>query len=504
MNILTANNSESIQMANEIRKYISERCDKKELSLLKDKPDKKKGTGGINLRLELFAEKELGKANEQLKLIKKTKKEKEQSALDFHKDKYQKLLALLQGFKQDNRLIDIVHEYQQTLEGLKSEHDYSKWLNEWSGKARDISFATHVAKLTHSSSKSTSVYDKTQSINLAYLTTNTIRDLAVDTAVANAASSPAGEILTLKVKNMSLLDYIKANDSAPFAELSENLGEIETWMKNFKQAYEKENKNSHFLSKQVYFPVKNKKYHLFLPLVSSSMAHAIFLKLKYQFNEENELARKQKDKNKFYENYVVSYPKRASLKVPGKPQTASSLNGERGGRLTLFPSSPPRWTSKTRLPLKQKDLFNKKLSFQLKEEIFDLQRLLLIIKANEISMKKPEMHGAIVRNVLEIANGLFDQINNINLLSSEKGWTVNSDFPLHQQLLIEPGREDDAAVIEKNNKDWLNRIAEDFSAWLNRQLKHKLLNLTSIQQRFWQDIFFEELREYVAIKEVAQ
>jgi len=496
------NNNEAKLMAKEICRFISERCDKKELSLLKDKPDKK-GKGGINNRLQKLAEILVGKSNEELTKVTKLKKKKEQTPLEFQHAQFQQFLLLLNDFKLDNSLLDIIQEYQDTLQTLNQEYEPTAWLNDFSGKAKDISFATHVAKLTHSSSKSTCIYDKTISTNPHYLTTNSLKDLMIDTATANAASAPAGEILKLKVEEKSLLDFVKDNDQSPFNELTGNQEEIETWMDGFKQAYEKDKKNSHFLSKQVYFLVGDEKYHLLMPLVSSSMAHALFFKFKEFFDDEGELVIKQKKKNKYHKKIAVSYPKKASLKVPGKPQTASSLNGERGGRLTLLPTMPPQWSGKQQLPTNQRNFFNKSLGYKLREEINDLQRLLLVIKAKDIGMKKPVMHRAIVIAVNEIANVLFDEINKINLLSDTKGWSLNSDFPLHQQLLIEPGREDEVALKEKNKKQWQEKVAEEFSSWLNKQLHHKKLNLTTIQQRLWKDMFTEQLREFIAIQEAA-
>jgi len=125
---------------------------------------------------------------------------------------------------------------------------------------------------------------------------------------------------------------------------------------------------------------------------------------------------------------------------------------------------------------------------------------LLIIKSKEIGINKPSMHKSIVLAVNEIANSLFDETVRINLLSDEKGWTQKSSFPLSQQLLIEPYRDDDIAIQSKNQ--WQAELAEDFSYWLNKQLKHKNLDLTPIQQALWREIFKPQLRAFISIQEV--
>jgi len=493
---------ESKLMAQEIGRYLSGRRDKKELALLKEKP--KKDKGGINTRLVKIAESFLGKSHEPLMMLISQKKDKAQSPLEFQQSKYQGLLSLVDRYHMDNQVIDTTQEYKETLQFINQEHETTTWLNQWAEKARDISFATHVAKLTHSSNKSSSIYDKTTSANPAYLTTNTLTILNVDTATANAASAPAGEILTLQINRKSLLDYVKENDRRVFEHLTDNQENIDNWVSHFKQAYDSDKKTSHFLSKQAYYPTDNASYHLLLPLMSSSMAHALFLKFKSFFDDENILIRDQKNKKKYHNKPAVSYPNRASLNITGSNHSnASSLNGKRGGRVTLLTCTPPKWQSSQQLPLKQNSLFNRQLSFTLQEEIKSLQRVLLVIKSKGIGSKKPEMYQAIAKNVNEITQGFFVEVIKITLLSKEIGWTKNCSMPLSQQLLLEPCRDDEEATQEKNKKQWQAEVADEFSSWLNTQLKHKQLNLTPIQQRLWKDIFSPPLREFIATQEVA-
>ncbi|MBC8211510.1 MAG: type I-F CRISPR-associated protein Csy1 [Gammaproteobacteria bacterium] len=493
---------ESKLMAQEISRYISERRDKKELALLKEKPNK--GIGGINIRLTKAAETFFGKSHEPLKILISKKKDKAQSALEFQQSKYQALLFLLGEHQIDNLVLDITQEYRETLHIINQEHVPTAWLNQWAVKASDISFATHVAKLTHSSSKGSSIFDKTTSSNHAYLTTNMLKWLETDTATANAASAPAGEILTLQINDKSLLDYVKEDDRTAFEHLTDNKEYIENWISCFKQAYDSDHKTSHFLSKQVYYPIENQQYHLLLPLVSSTMAHALFLKFRELSNEGHKSIREQKSKKKFDEKIATSYSNKATLTLTRSVKAhsnISSLNKDRFGELTLLPCSPPKWQSNEKLSLNQTNLFNRQLSFKLKDEVKDLQRLLLVIKSKGIGSKKPEMHQAIVGYVSDIAQAFFVEIIKFSLLNNEKGWTQKSSLTLPQQLLLEPGRDDEEAIQERNKKQWLSEVSDDFAEWLNRQLKHKQLNLTLTQQRLWKDVFSPQLREFIATQE---
>jgi len=492
------NRIDADSMANEIRFFISSRRDKKEEVLLKDKP--KKGVGGINARLLSFAESRLSKSLDDLDDIKKIKKDKKQTALKFQQDKYQKFINLLTDYQLDSQLLGIISEYKETLLKLEEKHKPNVWLSEHAIKAKDISFATHVGKLTHSSSKSSSVYDKTSSINDLYLTTNTLIDFFVDTAVSNAASAPAGEILTIKVGTKSLLDFIKNDDSSPFSLLSDNLDEVNFWMTGFKQAYDSDRKSSHFLAKQIYYPVNN-DYHLLMPLVSSSIAHELFSR--FRFSEDKKLISKQKDVDKYHPDLFIFYPNKATLNVTGSNHSnASSLNGKRLGKLALLSCAPPKWKSKNKFSLEQVSLFNRSLNYKLADEIKNLQRLLLIIKSKEISPKNPDMHRAITKNINELADAFFDEVLIINSLGYDKGWTQHSSLDIHQQLILEVDRNDEEAVAEKLSKQWLLKLADEFAYWLNERLnEHQNLDLNTTHQALWQALFKEPLREFVALQE---
>ena len=491
------NHSESKLMANEICRYIDERRNEKELALLI-----KKDKGEINKRLEVIADNLLGASNDQLMAIKKEKKNSVQTALEFQHYKYQTLMSILDNFSNDNHVVEITDEYKNSLLEINKEHKPNVWLNKYSEKAKDVSFATHVAKLTHSSSKGSSILDNTKYRNNSYLSTNTLKQVIVDAAIDNNASAPAAAILNLEINGKKLLNYVKETDQTPFEKITNNQNEIDEWMSGFKKAADSEKKSSHFLSKQVYFSTGEDSYHLLLPLVSSSMAHTLHLKFNEFFNDENEIIRKQRKNNKFHDKLYVSYPNRASLRVTASNHSnASSLIGKRAGKLKLLNSTPPQWNQKQPKPEKLTNLFNRNLGFRIKEEIDKLQRLLLAIKSNELSMNKPAIHRAITNSIIEISDSFFDEIMMVNMQMNKISWTIKSKLPLSQQLVLEPNREDEIATQEKQKRKWSDELAEDFSFWLNKQLIHKKLNLTPIQQSLWKDLFKPKLREYIAKQE---
>ncbi len=212
-------------LADEIIAYVNTRRNKKEEEYLKAKPKKNKQgvvTNGAIVERLLVILRKLSKEKEVIKDIEKSKKRQDQTALDFLKEKYKRLVALVSDEIVDQQLFDLQREYQEFVIENSKEHEPVAWLNNWSRKACDISFATHVGKLTHSSSKGSSILDATKDEDDSYLTTNRLANVEVDTASSNAASLPIAEILKLSVNGVSVLDCLKKDDKKFFKKITDD------------------------------------------------------------------------------------------------------------------------------------------------------------------------------------------------------------------------------------------------------------------------------------------
>ena len=494
-------------LAHEISVYINSRRDKKEEEFLKSKPKKNKQSGiikgGGNTRLASIV-KRLSEDKESLSKIEKSKKNKEQASLDFHRDKFNCLLLLLGEDSFDNDLLDLKSEYQEFLLNNGKEHNAVVWLTQWTPKAKDISFATHVGKLTHSSSKSTSILDATKEKNDCYLTTNRISNIEVDTASSNAASLPIADILKLEVDGISVLDCLKNGEYGLFRKLTDDAALVDEWCGQLKQAYDSTQKQSYFLSKQVYFPTKGKQYQLLLPLTSSSLVHELHLEHKRYWDESQENARSQKNNKRYSAVTTRTYPNKAYLHVTGSNHSnASSLNGKRGGRISLLPAMPPQWKTNFKFNSSKSTLFDKSLGFELKNEVDDLKKYLLVIKSKSLSISEPKRNAAVINKLQAISSGFFDYIELVNNSISDTNWSCDTGLPIEQQLLFEPWRTDEAATETKKNRQWENTLSKSYGRWLNKQLQQKnKLSLTAIHETLWADVFSIDLREFIAIQEV--
>ncbi len=496
-------------MAGEIIAYIQLRRDKKLEDFLKNKPKKNKQSevtnGAINTRLSTLAE--LNSRDKSAILnIEKAKQSKDETALSFQQGKYKSLLSTLPENTVYPEVLDLKSELLDFESKNRKEHDPVEWLTQWAPKASDISFATHVGKLSHSSSKGSSVLDVTDTRNDQYLTTNSLNSIEVDTASSNAASLPIADILKLSVNGISVLDCLKNNDLLAFKELTDDSDLIKLWCQQLSQAYDSSQKQTYFLSKQTYFPTptSNKPYHLLLPLTSSSLVHALHLEHKKYWDKAQEEARKQKMDRKYSETMTCTYPNKAYLHVTGSNHSnVSWLNGKRGGRISLLPAMPPQWQSRLPSYKKRASVFDKDLSYALTPEIDDLRHYLLLIKSKTLSISEPKRNAAVLRKLQAISEAIFNYVETISSNEIDRGWSIDSQLPDEQQLLFEPWREDDSAKVSKINTQWQKTLSKKYGAWLNRQLKQKTkLNLTPIHEALWADCFLTDLREMIAIQEV--
>jgi CRISPR-associated protein Csy1 len=212
-----------ISLARAIVSYIELRRDNKIESFYKDNPKRNKlgiiVNGAINSRLSDLLKK-ITQEKEVIISIDKSKKVMGQSSLAFQQKKYQKLLTLLPSNFFDEEILDIRNSLHEFLLNIEEEYKPVAWLSKMATKAIDISFATHVAKLTHSSSKGTSILDVTTDRKNQYLTTNTLTEPAIDTASSNAASLPIADVLKLSVDGVSVLDYLKQDDTEIFQHVT--------------------------------------------------------------------------------------------------------------------------------------------------------------------------------------------------------------------------------------------------------------------------------------------
>lgn len=492
---------DKLPIAQEIKRYINARRDDKEQKLLKLKPSKT-GKGGINIKLLELAD-QLAKENKDIeatvKAIKKAKKPKDLTILAFEQDKYIKLLALVA-----EKAHEVKGEYDEALTIINQKHHIVTWLDWAAEKAKGVSLdTTHVIKLTNAGiSGATNIYDKTTSINPRYLTTSSLDNPAIDGAYSNSTLAPIITLLQLSHHNKTLADNILKNDVSSLSVFSDNDEQIKMWMTGFKKAMESSQKKSHYLAKQVYFPHNADGYHLLLPVISSSLAHALYEKFQEYFSEQQKKTRRSRKEGCYSTKIATNYPNKAIIRVTASQhQNVSPLNSKRKGQLVLLSCQPPQWKSQFKPPLTVSSLFEADINSIARKNIKQLQKFLLLVKKKDLNPSDPKLHEYLLNLVDRIIDDLFNYVAGLDQ-PEKAGWSEDSILTLSHQLWLDPLKNDDFFQQQRQSKGWKEEIHEDFSLWLNKKLEHKKMLLGTVHEAFWRKIIKQRFREFEAIRAV--
>lgn len=438
----------------------------------------------------------------QAKALVDSKKRKEQSALENFRDKYFQLINL--SYQNPILLNDVKADTAKSIMVLDEKFAPSQWLADAAKKASGVVLdVTHIAKLTHSSTKASNFNALTfgvQQPKALLVTANSAGKLSMDFAYSTAEYAPIAEFLQLDCVGEMLGKVLCNNPSALKPYVQDDV-HLQQWQEQFSQAFNEKNKSSHILAKQVYFPLpSNTGYHLLAPLVSSSLMQVIYDRV--WSTRQKDMPVRNARTNKTYSPEIDSlYHRTAILKVTqSQPQNVSNLNKDRRGELILFPAIPPQWQTQTKPPIHLKTLFNKHLAAQAREPLTELKNLLLAIKTNKLSVNLQRKQ--IIRSLItDIADVVFDHAAQIQGLKQHAGWSQESQLPAHQQYWLDPLRPDEEFQSAKDTLDWSTDVATEFSKWINRHIKDKQLTLGTTHEKQWQKLFTPLLREFNSIVE---
>ncbi len=409
-------------------------------------------------------------------------------------------------FKKNNRLLERLAEIDPEISiaikevtvAAQEKFQKNKWINEAAIKAGGVSVGmTHIAKLTHSSTKASNIdvteYDRNSSKNLI-VTVNCSKELKKDFAYSTAAYAQIAEFLQLIGKEICI-------NTAALRLYAQDDEQAKAWQEQFSLAFNEKTKSSHILAKQVYFPLDSATgYHLLTPLISSSLAQVIYDRI-WEARRKDTPVNKARAEKAFRSEVVSLFHRTAVLKTTQtNHQNVSNLNGKRSGQLMLFPAIPPQWQAQIKPPIYLKTLFNRQLAIQAREPLTELKNLLLAIKANKLSVNL-QRKRLIRSHITDIADVVFDYAAQIQGLKQHTNWSQESQLPVHHQYWLDPLRQDEEFQAAKATLDWSSDLVIDFSKWINRYIKHKQLTLGTAHEKQWQKLFTPLLREFNALAE---
>lgn len=434
---------------------------------------------------------------------KKSKKSKEQTSIEFQRERLNNIFILDYQIESIDKNA-ILDAYNNTLNEIEQKFESHSWIERASKDASSVTFATHVFKLTHSKIDSPSLPDMIDSQKYEYLTTSMIKDKAIDGAVAGNQFAPVYQFLELQFNGRKLASELIIESSNALETFVNDNEELQMWNKKFKDALASNKLSTHSLAKQVYFPVpatevsdSNNPYHLLANVNSSSLSHAIYLKMSDK--QQSQILSLQK-KGKYSESAREVYPDKAILMVTQSNHgNASQLNGKRGGRLNLLSTQPPIWQSQLKPPVHNNSFFYAiPYNYIIRENIDYLRDFLLRFERIVLSFKDPKKMAWIERWVNQIIDEVFAYCASIQNLPS--GWSQTEDIKLKQEhcYFLDPYRKDDAFQTARKINEWQAVFCDDFSRWLNHKLrgKDRVFTPQAEHTRIWKNLMQDELRVF--------
>ncbi len=431
----------------------------------------------------------------------KARKYINEKTIEIGKEKNIKKLDALQIRKED-KFVELV-ELRKTV----FQDDISPWLEDTTKKniAEGVRIikATHVLRFLHSSAENSGLILTEKSKDQLLTTASFNKKLTFDLAHNNGALISISRFLALELAGELIIDLI-LNDRFDFIASYQVKPEVlERWKSGFSQLVEKRTIKTLDKAKQLYFPVDGSfdKYHLIAPLYSSSMAEEMNTAIsKIKYGETQRTVSKELSKGKFSNDTYVKYTNLSVQKFGGaQPQNVSMLNKNRSGKGYLFSSQPPTWQNQLTPPTAQKTLFDKGFSTKnIKAEINYLRDFLLRFKQIELSIKDPKRRKWIDSWVGNIVDELLFHVASIHELPAD--WSATNDIKLIEEYryLLDPYRDDEVFQAERKNNDWQDKVCNDFSHWLNRQLigSGKEFTPQAEHTRMWKKLLSQPLREF--------
>ncbi|WON78431.1 type I-F CRISPR-associated protein Csy1 [Serratia sp. UGAL515B_01] len=408
----------------------------------------------------------------------------------------------LAGLTDSDQFAVTQQDIAQQRRELEQRYEVCNWLTDAASRAGQINLVTHALKFTHSDAKGSSIFLPAAPQDLAYLSTTTLRNPAID-AVGNAAALDVAKLLQMEYEGETLIAYLNRGDYSPLAALAESEQQLQQWVNGFKQVLTDKQPSSHKLAKQLYFPVGSGEYHLLSPLFSSSLAHALHQRITdTRFSDAAKEIYSAFKAHEWHSAPRVSYPNTAVQNIGGtKPQNISYLNSVRGGRTWLLSCAPPSWKVIPKPPTQHKSIFHDYSDFSqmARSTIWQLREYLLSVKQLDSTKAIRDRRLAFTD---EIIDTLFNYVATVQNLDVQACWSAEEGCKLKrsQPLWLDAGRveNDENFKFEREGGDWQKEIARDFGEWLNRRLQHEELKFGEVERREWSTakLFKQRLREF--------
>lgn len=360
------------------------------------------------------------------------------------------------------------YEIADLQQQAASKFSLAEWLPDAANRVKQLSMVSHPSKFSHPSAKTSSIIANSKKSGDGYLRSGNV-DYPLD-VFGNAAAMDVFKFLSIQLSNgKTLLDNLEQNDEKLKKFLNTPTANFENLRSDFLKikAADTTSRTDHLI-KQVYFPIKNKDYHLLSILTPSGLITELKQRIDHlRFSEHTKQAKEYRKKNELDDvGYADIYDLTVTAFGGTQPQNVSVLNSQNAGRAYLLSSYPPK-LEKRSIHLPKTDFFIQCLYRNNFQESFTQLHRFMQIELNNNDIRKA------IRNIIHF---IIDHI----LLEAfkirkhyEEGWS-NQDYyetlPKLQRIWL-----DDAYQNERDN-EWRNELAKVIASWILKSYEKVIQN----------------------------
>lgn len=355
-------------------------------------------------------------------------------------------------------------EIQELERVANEEFLLENWLPNAAKRAGQLLIASHPAKFTHSSAKTSPIIAQgTQKPDGFLRTGNSCGEYD---ASGNAAAMDVYKFQSLMLYDgKTILEHLEQNTpfiQSQFTLSSDSYENIKLGLLVMKQTKLETYVTSEKV-KQVYFPVAE-NYHLLSLLTASGLVFKLKDEInQIRFSDQAKQAREAKKKQEFHaEGFAEIYGLTAIGYGGTKPQTVSVLNSQNGGVAYLLASVPPSIGAKTLRP-PTTDFFRNSLYLKNYQDSFKTFHHLITVDYNNANIREG------FDNVIAfIINQVIEQSWAIRQL--EAGWSqteAHKSLPEFQKIWL-----DNARIVDREADDeWLKAVIAALGRWFQHSYK---------------------------------
>ncbi|WGL59725.1 type I-F CRISPR-associated protein Csy1 [Pigmentibacter sp. JX0631] len=359
---------------------------------------------------------------------------------------------------------------------------YADWIDKAAKNANSICITSHPAKYSNSEIKTGNIKAELVDVLLKdnnlnndstfFVSTHNLENKNLDIYCNAAYLGYAGFLLLKNPKNdQHLINEIVAGNIHFLSAFSENKKQICEWVELLKESIKDKNYASHYLSKQIYFPVANKEYHIVSPLMASSLYHKVLEKITFfRYSENAKLLREKKKNCEYSDETIKDFPNLIEVKYGGtKPQNISYLNSIRNGKVFLLCNKPPVWNKNKSIKIVTINNIWKDFESIVYRKIKNFKFFLHNEKANNFENRdlRANYLSEIVESLVFYLVSLKKDIKKYKLDDS----IINSYFDVYF-------KQNKLKYSEFDNENFIEKIANEFTFLLIKAIKSDSLNFS--------------------------